>query len=58
VHTDSKPGSEDRVSRETGQALAEYSLVLGFVFAVCILAVGGLAVVVAGELQGFVDLFP
>jgi len=32
--------------------------VLAFVFAVCILAVGGLAVIVSGEFQSFVDLFP
>ena len=58
MHTDTKTPGQDRVSPESGQALSEYSLLLGFVFAVCILAVGSLAAVVAGELQGFLALFP
>ncbi|HLB27217.1 MAG TPA: hypothetical protein VJN32_06165 [Dehalococcoidia bacterium] len=56
--TDTKTPGEDRVSREAGQALSEYALLLVFIFAVCILAVGGLAAVVFGELQNFVGLFP
>ena len=43
---------------QEGQTLSEYALLLAFIFAVCILAVGGLAVVVSGELQNVADLFP
>lgn len=37
--------------REEGQALAEYSLVLAFVFAACVIALGALGLAIAGELD-------
>jgi len=58
VATDSGTNGGDPTDREAGQTLSEYVLLLAFIFAVCILAVGALAVVVAGEWQNFVDLFP
>ena len=48
----------DPAERQKGQMLSEYALVLAFIFVVCILSVGALAVVVSGEWQSFADLFP
>lgn len=39
-----------RISREDGQALAEYGLILAFVFAVCVIAVTALGLAIAGQL--------
>ena len=46
------------IRREEGQALAEYSLALAFVFAVCVLAVTAVGLAVTGHLQAFADVFP
>ena len=56
--TDAGTNGGDLTERQEGQALSEYALLIAFIFAVCILAVGAIAVVVAGEFQNFVDLFP
>ena len=56
--TDTGTNGGDLTERQEGQALSEYALLIAFIFAVCILAVGAIAVVVAGEFQNFVDLFP
>ena len=56
--TDTGTNGGDPTERQEGQALTEYALLLAFILAVCILAVGALAVVIAGEWQNFVDLFP
>ena len=56
--TDTGTNGGDQAERQEGQALSEYVLLLVFIFAVCILAVGAIAVIVAGEFQNFVDLFP
>jgi Flp pilus assembly pilin Flp len=37
------------LQREEGQALAEYSLLLAFVFAVCVLAVTALGLAISGS---------
>jgi len=58
VATDTGTNGGDLTERQEGQALSEYALLIAFIFAVCILAVGAIAVVVAGEFQNFVDLFP
>ena len=58
MSTDTGISGERGVHRQEGQTLSEYALLLAFIFAVCILAVGGLAVVVSGELQNVADLFP
>ena len=58
MDTDTGTNSGDPAERQEGQALSEYALLIAFIFAVCILAVGALAVIVSGEFQNFVDLFP
>ncbi len=49
---------ERDMHRQEGQTLSEYALLLAFIFAVCILAVGALGVVVSGELRNVADLLP
>jgi len=44
-----------RFSDESGQALAEYSLLLTFIAAVCVLAVTALGIAIAG---GFGSILP
>jgi len=58
VASDTGTNGGDPTERQEGQALSEYALLLVFIFAVCILAIGALAVVVLGEWQNFVDLLP
>ncbi len=48
----------DRVNAERGQALAEYSLILGFVAAACVLALGVLGLAIAGHIDSFAAAFP
>jgi Flp pilus assembly pilin Flp len=43
---------------ERGQALAEYSLILAFVAAACVLALGALGLAIAGHLDSFAAAFP
>jgi len=43
------------IADESGQALAEYSLILTFIAAVCVLAVGALGVAIA---TSFGDILP
>ena len=45
-------------SREEGQGLAEYSLILAFVFAACIIAVGAVGLAIAGQLPAITAAFP
>jgi len=47
-----------RRDAERGQALAEYSLILGFVAAACVLALGGLGLAIAGHIDTFGAAFP
>jgi len=44
--------------REEGQALAEYSLILAFVFIACIAVLGFLGIAISGQLQAVTDGFP
>jgi len=44
--------------REEGQALAEYSLILAFVFIVCVLALGFLGVAISGTIDDVTAGFP
>jgi Flp pilus assembly pilin Flp len=46
-----------RISDESGQALAEYSLLLTFIAAVCIIAVTALGIAVATGLGGILPAF-
>ena len=43
---------------EPGQALAEYSLILAFVAAACVLGLGALGLALAGHLDSFAAAFP
>jgi Flp pilus assembly pilin Flp len=43
--------------QETGQALAEYGLILAFVFAVCVIAVTALGLAIAGGFGGVTGSF-
>ena len=58
MFTNMSTNGREPTEGQEGQTLSEYALLLAFIFAVCILAVGGLAVAVSGEWQNFVDLFP
>ena len=44
--------------REEGQALAEYSLILAFVFIVCVIALGFLGVAISGTIDDVTAGFP
>ena len=58
VASDTGTNGGDPTAQQEGQTLSEYALLLVFIFAVCILAVGAVAVAVSGEWKNFVDLFP
>ncbi len=47
-----------RVNDERGQALAEYALILAFIAALCVAALGALGLAVAGELDTVTAAFP
>jgi len=47
-----------RFRKEEGQALAEYSLILVFIAAACVLALGALGLALAGHLDGVAGAFP
>ena len=51
-------GLAARFRKEEGQALAEYSLILAFVAAACVLALGALGLALAGQLDAFAGAFP
>ena len=51
-------GLAARFRKEEGQALAEYSLILAFIAAACILALGALGLALAGQLNAFAGAFP
>ena len=44
--------------REEGQALAEYSLIVAFVFIACVVALGFLGLAIAGRLDAVTAGFP
>ena len=43
---------------QRGQALAEYTLILAFIFIACVLALGFLGLALAGQLESFAGAFP
>jgi len=47
-----------RLREDSGQALAEYGLLLAFVFAACVIALGALGLVLSDELDLVTDGFP
>ena len=44
--------------REEGQALAEYALILAFVFIACVIVLGLLGLAISGGLNSVTDGFP
>jgi len=44
--------------REEGQALAEYSLILAFIFIACVLVLGFLGLAISERLDAVTDGFP
>jgi Flp pilus assembly pilin Flp len=44
-------------NREDGQALAEYGLILAFIFAVCVIAVTALGLAISGGLGSVTGAF-
>jgi Flp pilus assembly pilin Flp len=44
--------------KEKGQALAEYGLILAFIAAACVLALGALGLALAGQLDAVTAVFP
>ncbi len=46
------------LNTQRGQALAEYSLILAFIFIACVLALGFLGLALAGQLDSFADAYP
>jgi len=46
-----------RISTEDGQALAEYALLLAFIFAVCVIAVTALGLAISGVFGGVLGSF-
>jgi len=44
--------------REEGQALAEYALILAFIFIVCVSVLGFLGLAISGGLNSVTDGFP
>jgi Flp pilus assembly pilin Flp len=51
-------GVLSRLNAERGQALAEYSLILAFIAAACVLALGALGLALAGHIDTFAAAFP
>ena len=51
-------GALHRLNAQQGQTLAEYSLILAFVFAACVIALGALGLALAGEIDSFAGAFP
>ena len=51
-------GLAARFRKEEGQALADYSLILAFVAAACVLALGTLGLALAGRLDAVTAAFP
>ena len=44
--------------REEGQALAEYTLILAFIFIACVVALGFLGVALSGRIDAVTDGLP
>ncbi len=48
----------ERLSAQRGQALAEYALILAFIFIASVLALGFLGLAIAGQLDILAGAFP
>ncbi len=51
-------GIYERLNTQRGQALAEYTLILAFVFIACVLALGFLGLALAGQIGNLAGAFP
>ena len=51
-------GIFERLNAQRGQALAEYTLILAFIFIASVLALGFLGLALAGQLESFAGAFP
>ena len=51
-------GIFERLNAQRGQALAEYTLILAFIFIACVFALGFLGLALAGQLDSFAAAFP
>ena len=51
-------GILERPHAQRGQALAEYTLILAFIFMASVLALGFLGLALAGQLESFAGAFP
>ncbi len=47
-----------RLREDSGQALAEYGLILAFVFIASVIALGALGLIISGQLDLVTDSFP
>ncbi len=48
----------ERLTAQRGQALAEYSLILAFIFIAAVLALGFLGLALAGQIDSLAGAFP
>ncbi len=48
----------DRLNAERGQSLAEYGLILAFIFMASVIALGALGVAIATNLDAFTNALP
>ncbi len=51
-------GIFERLTTQRGQALAEYSLILAFIFIAAVLALGFLGLALAGQIDSVAGAFP
>ncbi len=58
VRHDRAPESAAHLREQAGQALAEYGLVLAFIAAACVLALGVLGLALSGQLDEVTAAFP
>ncbi len=51
-------GIFERLNAQRGQALAEYTLILAFIFIACVLALGFLGLALAGQIDSLAGAYP
>ena len=51
-------GIFERLNAQRGQALAEYTLILAFIFIACVLALGFLGLALAGQIDSLDGAYP
>ncbi len=58
VRGDRTPELAAHLREQAGQALAEYSLILAFIAAACVFALGALGLALSGEFDAVTAAFP